>query len=239
MDYERRQFLGLGVSGCFAGIALGALPYFGCNTLQVKKNENQLGVVEVSPVEDLMREHGALNRVLLIYQEVIRRIDEKEDYKPKLLKTSAQLIQSFIENYHEKLEEEYIFPRLKKAGKLVELIDTLTTQHQAGRRLTARVIALSSPSHVKNDADLFKIKEALSLFIRMYRPHEAREDTILFPEFKTLITPKEYDELGDKFEDKEHELFGKEGFEAVIDQIAGIEKDLGIYDLAQFTPKQI
>ena len=30
--------------------------------------------VEVSAVEDLMREHGVLNRLLLIYEEIIRRL---------------------------------------------------------------------------------------------------------------------------------------------------------------------
>ena len=31
--------------------------------------------------------------------------------------------------------------------------------------------------------------------------------------------------------------FGEEGFEKMVDRIAGIEKTLGIYDLVQFTPK--
>jgi hypothetical protein len=32
-------------------------------------------------------------------------------------------------------------------------------------------------------------------------------------------------------------LFDDEGFEKMVDKIAGIERKLGIYDLAQFTPK--
>ena len=35
----------------------------------------------------------------------------------------------------------------------------------------------------------------------------------------------------------EDELFGDEGFFKVVDQVAALEKKLGIYDLAQFTPK--
>ena len=30
--------------------------------------------------------------------------------------------------------------------------------------------------------------------------------------------------------------FGEEGFEKMVDRVAAIEKRLGIYDLAQFTP---
>jgi len=43
--------------------------------------------------------------------------------------------------------------------------------------------------------------------------------------------------LGDKFEDKEQELFGKDGFEKIVVQVAGLEKQLGLFDLSQFTPK--
>ncbi len=76
----------------------------------------------------------------------------------------------------------------------------------------------------------------MRLFIRMYRPHEAREDTVLFPAFRTVVTSKEFLALGEQFEDKEHELFGKAGFEGIVAQVGTLEQTLGIYDLHQFTP---
>lgn len=71
----------------------------------------------------------------------------------------------------------------------------------------------------------------------MYEPHEAREDTVLFPALHKIVTPHEFGALGEDFEKKEHELFGEDGFEQMIDKVASVEKQLGIYDLAQFTPK--
>jgi hypothetical protein len=70
----------------------------------------------------------------------------------------------------------------------------------------------------------------------MYRPHEAREDTVLFPAFRRIVEHKEFDALGEQFEDKEHELFGKEGFDGVVANVARLEKQLGVYDLDSFTP---
>ena len=202
-----------------------------------KKSLNSKGVTEVSPVEDLMREHGALNRILLIYDEAMRHIQAKEELNPALLRQSAKLIQDFIENYHEKLEEEHLFPRLKSAHRLVDTVDTLLAQHRAGRRLTQRIMELCTVAHFKNASDLGALSLALQEFNKMYRPHAAREDTIVFPEFKKLLTPKEYDRLGDQFEDREHELFGKEGFDGIVGKIAELEKALGIYDLAKFSPR--
>ena len=60
---------------------------------------------------------------------------------------------------------------------------------------------------------------------------------MLFPALHAIVPPKEMAELGERFEDKEHELFGARGFEGVVDQVAAMEKTLGIEDLAQFTPR--
>jgi hypothetical protein len=43
-------------------------------------------------------------------------------------------------------------------------------------------------------------------FIRLYNPHEAREDTVLFPAFRKIVSLHEFDSLGEDFEKKENEL---------------------------------
>jgi hemerythrin-like domain-containing protein len=190
----------------------------------------------ISPVEDLMREHGVLSRILLIYDEVSLRLEKGRDYPSAVLTNAIGLIRRFVEDYHEKLEEDHVFPRFVKAGKLVDLVNVLLAQHQSGRRLTERIKILGSLSTLNPDAQRELLKN-LGLFARMYRPHKSREDTVLFPAFHSVVSAKEYDSLGEKFEEQEDELFGEHGFEKVVEQVAGLEKSLSIYELAQFTPK--
>ena len=192
---------------------------------------------EISPPEDLMREHGVLKRILLVYGEAIRRIDSKEDLPPEPLADSAKIIREFVEDYHEKLEEDFLFPRFKKANKLVDLVDVLLQQHQAGRRLTDITMHLATSQALKNADDRRKLADSMRQFIRMYNPHEAREDTVLFPAFRGIVSAHEFDSLGEDFEKKEDELFGEDGFFKVVDRVAEIEKKLRIYELSQFTPK--
>jgi hemerythrin-like domain-containing protein len=192
----------------------------------------------ISPAEDLMREHGLLNRLLLIYDEHLRMLAAKRSFDGSVLVGAADVIRHFVEEYHEKLEEDFLFPRFRKAGKLVGLVETLQTQHKAGRELTAKIRELAATATLKYvSSDSEKLADTLRAFLRMYRPHEAREDTVLFPAFRKIVSPHEYDALGDDFEKKEDELFGEEGFFKVVDQVAQLEKRLGIYELAQFTPK--
>jgi hemerythrin-like domain-containing protein len=192
---------------------------------------------EVSPAEDLMREHGVLKRVLLVYDEAIRRIDAKQDLPPEAVREGATIIRTFIEDYHEKLEEDHLFPRFEKAGQLTDLTHVLRAQHQAGRRVTDEVMQLATAQSLKQPQAATMLRDLLRQFNRMYAPHEAREDTVLFPALRRLVSKEEYAALGEDFEKKEHEVFGDEGFEKMVDRVAAIEKTLGIYDLAQFTPK--
>src|SRR5262245_19195256 len=224
----RRDFFGRTAAGAGA-LAAGFVP--------PQKKAKERDEEDVSPAEDLMREHGVLKRVLLVYGEAIRRIDAGQDLPPEPLADAAKVIRSFIEDYHEKLEEDFLFPRFRKAGKLVDLVDVLAAQHQAGRRLTETTARLAGGSPLKDSAKRRELADSMAGFIRMYAPHEAREDTVLFPAFREIVSGNEYDALGDDFEKKEHELFGSDGFEKMVDRVAGIEKKLGIYDLAQFTPK--
>jgi hemerythrin-like domain-containing protein len=230
----------------------------------------------VNPVEDLMREHGVLMRVLLIYEEAISRINAKKEIPSAIISDSARIIRRFVEDYHERLEEDEIFPRLQKVRKLDELVKVLFVQHQAGRSLTDSILKLSTPEvlkvpeekHKQEDepAALRQIYEgrpllfrddgtlkyrpkspvaqkkdelalAMQQFIQMYRPHAAREDTVLFPRFRSIMPPGEFDRLGEKFEDREKELFGRGGFEEIVEKVGEMEENLGIHDLSSFTPK--
>ena len=161
----------------------------------------------------------------------------QDDLPPEPLADSAKIIRDFVEDYHEKLEEDFLFPRFKKANKLIDLVNVLLKQHQAGRRLTDITMHLATNQALKKADDRRKLVDSMRQFIRMYNRHEAREDTVLFPAFRGIVSAHEFDSLGEDFEKKEDELFGQGGFFKVVDYVAEIEKQLGIYDLAQFTPK--
>jgi hemerythrin-like domain-containing protein len=229
---DRRVFLRSGIILAGATFA-GAMLVRGAP----KEKEGEENEIPVGPPEDLMREHGVLKRVLLIYGEALRRLDVKQDFPPDALEKAARIIRNFVEEYHEKLEENFLFPRFEKANLLVDLVKVLRTQHQAGRRVTDITLRFANVGSLKNDSERAQLIDSMQQFIRMYNPHEAREDTVLFPAFRKIVSPHEFDSLGEDFERKENELFGEDGFEKIVDEVAGIEKRFGIYDLAQFTPK--
>jgi len=231
---DRRAFLrSAGI--LFTGAAM-ILPAIQPAEAKSQKEEKEKKGEEVSPPEDLMREHGTLRRILLIYEDIRGRLNGNKEFPPETLSSAAGIIQKFIEQYHEKLEEDFLFPRFEKAGKLADLVKVLKEQHRAGRRLTEYIKNSAPTATLKETPKRKELAEKLHLFIRMFRPHAAREDTILFPAVRTIVSEKEFDSLGEEFEEKEEKLFGEGGFEKIVAQVAELEKGLGIYELAQFTP---
>jgi hemerythrin-like domain-containing protein len=230
MTNERRQFL-------LTATALGLGGLTPVASVWGADEKKEKPVEDVAVGEDLMREHGVLNRVLLIYEEGLRRLRTKEDVTPDIFHKPASLVRKFVEDYHEKLEENFIFPQFEKKRKLVDLVKVLRKQHLAGRVVTDVVLRMAVADSFRKEDNRKELVTACEAFIRMYRPHEAREDTVLFPALHTVFSAKQLKDLGEQFEKEEDRLFGDEGFEKTVDQVAGIEKQLGIYDLDRFTPK--
>jgi hemerythrin-like domain-containing protein len=225
----RRSFVKKGLVVTLSGItSIGFLT--GCKSN--KEGEDK----EVSPPEDLMQEHGLLNRILLIYDTCKTHLVNKESFPVEALSNAASIIREFVEDYHEKQEENYLFPRFKKANQLTDLVQVLLQQHNAGRNITSQIMQLTK-SQTPNENENQQLIKLLTDFNIMYRPHEAREDTVLFPAFRKLVSKHEYDSLGEEFENNEHKKFGEDGFETMVNKVSAIEKSLDIYELSQFTPK--
>ena len=193
---------------------------------------------EVTATEDLMREHGVIRRALLVYYEVIPKLRQNPaSVDAAALQQTAKLFRTFGEDYHERmLEEQHIFPMIRKQGAGLALYaDILTQQHQRGREITDYVLAVTNGGKISS-LHAEPLARVFETFVLMYQNHAAREDTIVFPAWKKNFTDKQLDEIGDQFEDIEHKMFGKDGFEDAEKEISLIEGRLGFADLAQCTP---
>lgn len=193
--------------------------------------------VRYSPIEDLMEEHSILRRALLIYEECIRRMNINEDFDPDLLVQTTNVIKVIIIFHHALLEHEYIFPRYREADKYAEMADILTEQHGRVGEQEELILKYANRDSINNPEEKEILINALKKSIRVFRPHIDREDTEMFPEFKTVVTAHEYYELGKKFKEIEYQKWGENGHKQMVDRIIHVEKALGINDLDSFTPK--
>ena len=201
----------------------------------------------VPATEELMTDHGLLKRILLIYREVARRLRTGDQVDPADLFHAAQIVHSYIEDFHEGIEEGYIFPRLLRAGRLADTVRTLLVQHDRGRKLTIGIIQASTTMDMPGmgAAPGFATAEtrnqlatALDQFIDMYEPHEAREDTVVFPAFRDVTAGgRIFEDVSEQIYDAQQKRLGDNGIAGLLDQISRVESTLGIHDLNRFTPR--
>jgi hemerythrin-like domain-containing protein len=221
----RRFFLGALASAAWLAACQSASHRAG----EEQEEESGSGEAEVTPGEDLMQEHGVLERILLVYDEACRRIDQGAALDQTVVAEAAGIVRRFVEDYHERLEEQFVFPRLETASRETALVGMLRRQHERGREVTAAILkAAAGPAA--------QLAPLLRSFTRMYRPHMAREDTVLFPAFRAVVGGAAWRELGEEFEEREHALLGEHGFEGTVAEVAKLEIALGIGDLGAFTP---
>ena len=153
------------------------------------------------------------------------------------LQDAALIIHDFIEGFHEGLEEALRLPAAPRSGLWPGRPTTLLIQHARGRVVTQFILAQATARGVASADTRARLAGAMQAFVRMYEPHEAREDTVVFPAFRQAVPASELAALGQHFADLERQQFGHEEFTAMVGRVAGIEQQLGIYDLTQFTPQ--
>ena len=223
----RRDLL-IGVTG----LAVGAAATESIKAI-VSTSSAPIGAGLASPGEELMIEHGILKRVLLAYRAVINLLDAGHTPPVGVIADAAQIISGYVESFHEGLEEAYVFPRVRNTN--AALVQTLLTQHDKGRHLTATIIAAAT-GDLTAPAAKAALQSRLDAFVRMYEPHEAWEDTVIYPALRAGSSQRTLDELAERFHDLLNTQFGDDALAQILQRVGGIEQQLGIADLAQFTP---
>ena len=221
---------GLLVAGAgLAGLAVGRAPDL------LAAGQHEPGPRAPSPGEELMTEHGVLKRVLLAYRAASARLADGRRLAASPVIDAAQIVADYVEGFHEGLEEAYVFPRVARQAAYAKIIETLLVQHDRGRHLTAEILQLAA-----RDLDSGPVRGALrtrlDAFVTMYEPHEAWEDTIVYPALRAVTPQHTLDELAERFADLESGRYSDLALARILARVRGVEEQLGLADLSSFTP---
>src|SRR5690242_13464074 len=94
----RRNLIHGAVAVAASGMVAPVLLLGGCAaenrppTDEADKEKHEEGDEEVTPPEDLMREHGVLKRIMLVYDEILRRMQSKQEFPPEALAEAAGMV---------------------------------------------------------------------------------------------------------------------------------------------------
>lgn len=186
----------------------------------------------VGAIETIMRGHGLLLRTIIIYDLIGERLAKGEKADPSLILKTTEVIHTYLQNFHENMEERYIFKPMEDANSNTASIQELKIQHGTAYELTRRVTDLAKTGKLNSE-----LQGYLVAFGKMYRYHSAWEDTVIFPAFDLLMSRKDLADLGRVLEQEEKKILGTSGFESFVKDIAAVERQLGIYEPSKWTAK--
>lgn len=220
---DRRRFLSHVPAAAVLGVTLGN------NALANAAAKDSSGV---GAIETLMRGHGLMLRTLIIYDVLRDRITRGQTVEPSSIIKTAEVIHGYLEEFHEKAEEKYIFASMERAKLCFDSIQELKIQHGTGYELNRRITSLCRDGKLGPELCGY-----LGDFVAMYRHHAAWEDTVVFPAFDELEGSKNLADLSSTIAAEEKQILGRSGFQSFLNQIADVEKQLGIFELSSSTPK--
>ena len=184
--------------------------------------------------EDLMREHGLMNRLMLLYKESVCSIGVNED-SIGVLKSAAKIMHDFIHDFHEENEEHDVYPLFNENKKMHTITTIMEEQHEVGKRMTERILSLTKAGVSPDSSAISEMTDIVEQFQHMYMPHASLEDTVLWPAVQEMKGDAAYTKMGMALEKKEEEKFGEEYFDKLASRVEKLEKKLGISDLSVFT----
>jgi len=227
--YSRR----LVVTG--AGVAAGAA-LLGQNAWGQAQSETRerTAEAEVSAAEELMRQHAVAGRLLLIYDKAAGPESGSAKPSAKALVSTAEMIRSNVDEHHMKLEEESVFPLFQKSGTMADLITVLREQHTAARGLNEVILRAAEKGESTSTESLTR---DLRAYTRMLAAHTAYEETVLYPQLRTVVSPQEYERMETTLREADRKKLGREGFAGLVAKVAELESTAGITGLAQFTAR--
>lgn len=188
----------------------------------------------ISLGDDLMREHGLMNRLILLYKESANSVRQNDDARD-VLKSTAKIMLEFIHEFHEENEENAVYPLFNDDKKLHRITRIMEEQHDVGKLITQQILDTVEVGSAPDSATASRLTEMISQFQQMYIPHAAQEDTLLWPAVQEMKGDAAYMKMGTELEEKENERFGEEYFDKLVSRVERMENKLGIDNLAKFT----
>ncbi|MGB9905671.1 MAG: hemerythrin domain-containing protein, partial [Desulfotomaculales bacterium] len=143
----------------------------------------------------LDHEHRLIEKVLEILQKEAEKLkDNRGD--PEVIAAALDFFSGFADGCHHRKEERVLFPLLEERGIPKEggPIGVMLREHEEGRRLIARMREAAARK------DRAQLAEAAGAYVELLKGHIWKEDDVLYPAGKKVLTADDARNLVEGFE---------------------------------------
>ena len=162
--------------------------------------------------EIMMEEHRAIERVLSSLERATLRLGRGDEVYLRFFSGCSAFFRGFVDGYHQKKEEQFLFPALVNNGLPKESgpIAVMLAEHAQGRYLAQ---LLGSATIQLQTGDLRRREQVINSaagYIKLFRQHIYKEEKILSPLAEKVIPLEQKERINLSFESMQYEEMGEE-----------------------------
>ena len=156
-------------------------------------------------IDTLQHEHEAITRGLQILTRMDERVSAEHITDIQDLSALTDFLKAFVDTCHHGKEEGILFPALqaKDLAQTQAPIARMLDEHAQGRSHLADMEAA-----LQAEVNLKAFHEAARAYTALLLAHIDKENTVLFPMAKRLLSGPEQSEMADAFEAYEDKVMG-------------------------------
>jgi len=142
----------------------------------------------------LMIEHRLIERMLLVIEDALLKIESKHKVDPVFVDIAVDFIRVYADRTHHGKEEDILFRELEKKPMSDEdrrVMNELIEEHERGRRATKALVEANTRYRNGDETALSDISEKLRTLIEFYPKHIDKEDKVFFPSSRAYFTDEE------------------------------------------------
>jgi hemerythrin-like domain-containing protein len=189
--------------------------------------------------DDLSHEHELIRRMITVLESLTGGVRSGRPGVAGDLREAVRFVRGFADKCHHGKEEKLLFPLIAGKNQTVAKMPVriLTSEHDAGRTLISEVERALSGLEAGDEKAAAQVAQAVSLYARMLRKHIDKEEDIVFPLAKTLISPEEADLLAEQFEALEEEM-GEDAHELYRGIVESLEQRMSVTPAGKAHPER-
>jgi hemerythrin-like domain-containing protein len=181
-------------------------------------------------IEQLKKEHAAIERMLVILETVCGKLQKGEAVEPAHLGQIVDFFRGFADECHHAKEEAVLFPALEKVGIPREggPVGVMLDEHQQMRgylRAVAQAVERLRAGEVGAAGEMVRYAGNYTIVLRR---HIDKENSMLFRMAEMRLGQAREQQLAEQFEAVETEKIGPgkhEELHALLDRLEGIYVD--------------
>ncbi len=157
----------------------------------------------------LENEHRTIEKIARVMAVLTDELAENRDIDDDILRDLCQFLRIYAHQCHHGKEESYLFPMLESHGVPEDgcPLGALRHEHERSRALTQELVQASAAYAANRYADSSALSEVLRNLAQFYPAHIWKEEYLLFPMARKVLSDEDDERLLKEFRSVESDIY--------------------------------